>query len=38
LKEYERFLEFWKNADNDLPELPEAKRAIARLRTSVPTR
>jgi eukaryotic-like serine/threonine-protein kinase len=38
LKEYERFLEFWKNADNDLPELAESKRAVTRLRTSVPTR
>jgi eukaryotic-like serine/threonine-protein kinase len=38
LKEYERFLEFWKNADNDLPELAESKRAVARLRTSVPSR
>ena len=31
-KEYVRFLEFWKNADSDLPELAEAKRAVARLR------
>jgi tetratricopeptide (TPR) repeat protein len=31
-KEYARFLELWKNADNDLPELAEAKRAVARLR------
>ena len=29
--EYLRFLEFWKNADSDLPELAEAKRAVARL-------
>jgi len=30
-KEYERFLNFWKNADSDLPELAEAKRAVGRL-------
>jgi tetratricopeptide (TPR) repeat protein len=27
-REYSRFLEFWKNADSDLPELTEARRAI----------
>jgi tetratricopeptide (TPR) repeat protein/TolB-like protein len=32
LKEYERFLDFWKRADVDLPELPEARRAVERLR------
>lgn len=30
-KEYERFLNFWKNADTDLLELAEAKRALGRL-------
>jgi serine/threonine protein kinase/tetratricopeptide (TPR) repeat protein len=33
LKEYERFLEFWQSADRDLPELAEARAALARLRT-----
>ena len=32
LAEYRRFLEFWKQADADAPELAEARRAIARLR------
>jgi tetratricopeptide (TPR) repeat protein len=32
LKEYERFLDFWKRADVGLPELPEARRAVERLR------
>ena len=32
VEEYRRFLEFWKNADADLPELAEARLAIARLR------
>ena len=27
-KEYERFLNFWKNADSDLPELAEARRGL----------
>ena len=31
LVEYQRFLNFWKNADADLPELVDARRAIARL-------
>jgi tetratricopeptide (TPR) repeat protein/predicted Ser/Thr protein kinase len=31
LKEYQRFLEFWKRADPGLPELPEARRAVERL-------
>jgi tetratricopeptide (TPR) repeat protein len=31
LDEYQRFLAFWKGADNDLPELAEARRAVARL-------
>jgi serine/threonine protein kinase/tetratricopeptide (TPR) repeat protein len=31
LGEYQRFLTLWKNADADLPELAEAKRAVARL-------
>ena len=31
-KEYERFLDFWKQADSDLPELGEARRAAVRLR------
>jgi hypothetical protein len=30
LVEYQRFLELWKNADADLPELAEARRAMAR--------
>ena len=30
--EYQRFLEYWKNADSDLPELAEARRAVARLK------
>jgi tetratricopeptide (TPR) repeat protein len=33
LKEYERFLEFWKSADRDLPELAEARAALTRLPT-----
>jgi tetratricopeptide (TPR) repeat protein/predicted Ser/Thr protein kinase len=36
LKEYERFHDFWKRADSDLPELAEARRAIARLRRFQP--
>jgi len=32
LREYERFLSLWKNADLDLPELAEARRAVTRLR------
>ncbi len=32
LKEYERFLDFWKQADPGLPELAEARRAVSRLR------
>ena len=31
LDEYQRFLTLWKSADADLPELAEAKRAVARL-------
>jgi hypothetical protein len=31
-KEYGRLLTLWKNADPDLPELNEARRATARLR------
>jgi eukaryotic-like serine/threonine-protein kinase len=34
LNEYERFLQFWKNADANLPELAEARRAVARLRAT----
>jgi hypothetical protein len=30
--EYGRFLEFWKNADADLPELADARQALNRLR------
>lgn len=30
--EYERFLQFWKHADADLPEPAEARRALARLK------
>ena len=30
LDEYQRFLGLWKNADADLPELAEAKQALAR--------
>jgi non-specific serine/threonine protein kinase len=29
--EYRRFLNFWKNADSDLPQLSEARRAVERL-------
>jgi tetratricopeptide (TPR) repeat protein len=32
-KEYERFLQMWMNADADLPELAEVRRAVARLGT-----
>ena len=32
LVEYQRFLEVWQNADPDLAELAEARRAVARLR------
>ncbi len=35
LKEYERFLDFWKQADPGLPELAEARRAVDRLRGSI---
>ena len=38
LKEYERFLEFWKRADPGLPELDEARRAVERLRKAASTR
>ena len=31
LDEYQRFLHLWKNADADLPQLGEARRAVARL-------
>jgi tetratricopeptide (TPR) repeat protein len=31
-QEYERFLDIWKRADADLPELTEARAAVARLR------
>ena len=31
-KEYERFLNLWKDADGDLPELAEARQAVSRLR------
>ena len=31
-KEYERFLNLWKDADGDLPELAEARQALSRLR------
>jgi tetratricopeptide (TPR) repeat protein len=34
LKEYVRFLEFWKNADANLPELAQARRAVERLSRS----
>jgi tetratricopeptide (TPR) repeat protein len=30
-QEYDRFLTFWKGADQDLPELAEARRAVARI-------
>jgi eukaryotic-like serine/threonine-protein kinase len=32
MKDYERFLGLWKGADSGLPELPEARRAVERLR------
>jgi len=31
LGEYQRFLRLWKNADADLPELAEARRAVEKL-------
>ena len=31
LAEYEKFLQLWHKADSDLPELAEARRALARL-------
>jgi tetratricopeptide (TPR) repeat protein/TolB-like protein len=34
LTEYDRFLQFWNNADADLPEVDEARRAVARLSRS----
>ena len=34
LKEYARFLDLWSRADTDLPELAEARRAMARLKVS----
>ena len=37
VKEYERFLQFWRNADAGLPELAEARRAVTRLRGSKQT-
>jgi hypothetical protein len=30
-QEYRRFLDFWNQADSDLPELAEARRAVERL-------
>jgi tetratricopeptide (TPR) repeat protein len=33
LQEYQRFLELWKEADAELPELTEAKQAVTRLST-----
>jgi tetratricopeptide (TPR) repeat protein len=32
LKDYERFLDFWKRTESGLPELSEARRAVERLR------
>jgi tetratricopeptide (TPR) repeat protein len=34
LKEYQRFLEFWKRADSGLPEPVEARRAVERLQAA----
>ena len=31
-KEYEHFLNLWKDADGDLPELAEARQAVSRRR------
>jgi tetratricopeptide (TPR) repeat protein len=36
LKEYQRFLEFWKRADSGLPEPVEARRAVERLSSVAP--
>ena len=36
IKEYKKFLELWEDADNDLPELKEAKKRLATLKEKTP--
>jgi eukaryotic-like serine/threonine-protein kinase len=38
LVEYSRFLDLWKQADSDLPELAEARQAVARIRSGAVAR
>jgi tetratricopeptide (TPR) repeat protein len=34
IENYEKFLDLWKDADEDLPDLIEAKERLAKLRTA----